>query len=358
MKKQIELLKKYGVSIYTIEGNKITTNGSLYLGSLQNTDKDFLKGTTINGSLDLSSLQNADKDFLKGTTINGSLHLRGLQNADKDFLKGTTINGFLDLRSLQNADKDFLKGTTINGSLYLSSLQNADKDFLKGTPINGSLDLSSLQNADKDFLKGTTINGFLYLGSLQNTDKDFLKGTTINGSLDLSSLQNADKDFLKGTTINGILYLGSLQNADKVRSNPKQLKEGYDAKRGYCFYDGVLSKVKSVKDVKGYTVFTLAYGFLVKKGKYTAHGNTVKKSIQDLEFKIVSEKLKKSPIKKDTVITIQYYRLITGACELGVKQWMSNNKMIKESYKASELLPILEKTNAYGLDKFKSLITF
>jgi len=316
-KKQIELLKKYGVTNYTVT---VTENGLI----------------TINGYLDLSSLTSADKDFLKGTTINGSLDLSSLTSADKDFLKGTTINGYLDLSSLTSADKDFLKGTTINGYLDLSSLTSADKDFLKGTTINGYLDLRSLTSADKDFLKGTTINGYL----------------------DLRSLTSADKDFLKGTTINGYLDLRSLTSADKIRKNTKQLESGYNQKKGYCFFDGVLSKVKNVSEKSGYTIFTLAYGFLVKKGRFTAHGNTVKKSIQDLEFKIVVQKLKKAPIKKDTIITIQYYRLLTGACEMGVKSWMQNNNMTKEKYKASELLPILEKTNAYGVEKFKQLITW
>lgn len=63
------------------------------------------------------------------------------------------------------------------------------------------------------------------------------------------------------------------------------------------------------------------------------------------------------PIKEDTILTIQYYRLLTGACEFGVKEWMSSNN-INEGITAKELLPILEKTNAYGLSKFKQLITF
>jgi len=37
---------------------------------------------------------------------------------------------------------------------------------------------------------------------------------------------------------------------------------------------------------------------------------------------------------------------------------MEQNKITKEEIKAGELLKLLEKTNAYGLDRFKSLITF
>ena len=361
MNKQIELLNKYHITNYSIsDKGQITINGYLSLRSLQACDKDFLKGTTINGGLSLNSLQACDKDFLKGTTINGSLYLNSLQACDKDFLKGTTINGYLDLNSLQACDKDFLKGTTINGYLSLRSLQACDKDFLKGTTINGYLYLRSLQACDKDFLKGATINGSLDLHSLQACDKDFLKGTTINGGLYLNSLQACDKDFLKGTTINGCLYLCSLQACDKdlLENNVKKLKVGYNKKGEYCFFDGILSKVKSVKKTKGYIIYTTPFGYVAQKGKLAAHGDTVKKSIIDLVFKKNVDKLKKTPINKDTVITRQYYRAITGACESGMKQWMMSNGIEKEKIKAMDLLPMLKKTNAFGFNKIKSLVTF
>ena len=193
---------------------------------------------------------------------------------------------------------------------------------------------------------------------------------TINGDLDLRSLTSADKDFLKGTTINGYLYLRSLTSADKdfLKGNVKQLKECYDKEEGYCFFDGILSKVLKVSIKKEYTIYTTPFDFVAQKGKYTAHGKTVKKAIQDLEFKIISEKLKKEPITKDTEFTVKYYRLLTGACDSGVRSWMQQNDIdfkvdgddtveIKPM-KAVDLLPLLEKSNAYGIEKIKSLITF
>ena len=216
------------------------------------------------------------------------------------------------------------------------------------TTINGSLDLRSLTSADKDFLKGTTINGDLYLSSLTSADKDFLKGTTINGYLDLRSLTSADKDFLKG--------------------NVKKLITGYNKKAGYCFFDGILSKVLSVHVRKEYTLYKTPFEFIAQKGEHTAHGKTIKKAISDVEFKIIAEKLKKEPIKEGTKFTVKYYRLLTGACDNGCRKWMQDNnipfKIVGEDtvevkpISAKELLPILEKSNAYGLEKIKSLITF
>ena len=205
-----------------------------------------------------------------------------------------------------------------------------------------------------------TINGYLDLYSLTSCDKDFLKNTTINGYLDLDSLTSCDKDFLKNTAIDGGLGLNSLTSCDKVilKSNVKQLTKGYNKEKGYCFFDGILSKVLSVKKTKGYKIYTTPFGFIAQKDDKAAHGTNIKKAIQDLEFKFVAEKLKNKPIKANTIITEQYYRMITGACEQGIRDWKMRNEINKEKMKAKDLLPLLEKTNAYGLSKFKELVRF
>ena len=96
---------------------------------------------------------------------------------------------------------------------------------------------------------------------------------------------------------------------------------------------------------------------MAESGKFYAHGKSIKQAVEDLQFKLISEKLKNEPINKDTVIDIKYYRLVTGACEFGVKSFIKSNGL-KDSYKAFELLPILESKHAYGVEKFKSLLTF
>jgi hypothetical protein len=197
----------------------------------------------------------------------------------------------------------------------------------------------------------------------------------------LRSLTSADKEFLKGTTINGYLDLSSLTSADKtiLKENVKQLKVGYNEQDGYCFFDGILTKVKSVTVKKEITIYTTSIGFVAQKGKFTAHGNTVKKAIQDLEFKIISEKLKKEPIKKDTKFTVNYYRMLTGACDEGVRSFMQSNNIsyailnkgtdkeetilvdenqVECTINAVELFKILEKSKPYGFEKFKQLCKF
>ena len=276
------------------------------------------------------------------------------------------INGGLYLNSLTSSDKDFLKGTTINGGLGLNALTSADKDFLKDTTINGWLSLESLTSADKDFLKDTKISGSLFLNSLRSADKDFLKDTTINGSLSLESLTSADKDFLKDTTINGCLCLNSLTSADKVSKNVKQLKEGYNANQGYCFFDGILSKVISTSTRNGVTIYKTPFDFVVQKGKLTAHSTTVKQGIIDINFKEYVATLTHKKLSLTDYISVELYRAITGACYGGIEGWLRQHNIgftsdngvpkLTKKTKLKTILPLLEQSNPYGFAKLQSLI--
>lgn len=68
-----------------------------------------------------------------------------------------------------------------------------------------------------------------------------------------------------------------------------------------------------------------------------------------------------------------HYRTVTGSCDRGVRAWMkernipftienegtSSERTVEvNKIKASELLPILRKTNAYGIERFEKLIAF
>ncbi|CDS93432.1 hypothetical protein BN1088_1431503 [Sphingobacterium sp. PM2-P1-29] len=130
----------------------------------------------------------------------------------------------------------------------------------------------------------------------------------------------------------------------------------------------VINKEGSSKGIKIYTGYVIQSihkdkavikdCYVAEKDNFYAHGETVKKAIGDLNFKIVSEKLKNEPIEADTIITVNHYRLVTGACELGTKAWMEQNNIQVDSIRADELLLLLRKTHAYGLERFERLVNF
>lgn len=126
----------------------------------------------------------------------------------------------------------------------------------------------------------------------------------------------------------------------------------------YIKADGIFTEVLK-KEGNVYTVRKLNTDkifYLVSNGSVHAHGDTVEAATEDFKFKLVQEKFKNDPITGDTIINVNYYRMMTGACKLGVEQWMKENNITVTEMKASELLVILEKTNAYGATKFKSLL--
>jgi hypothetical protein len=202
-----------------------------------------------------------------------------------------------------------------------------------------------------------TVGGDLYLRSVTSIPEGF--NPTVGGYLYLGSVTSIPEGF--NPTVGGGLYLSS-GNRYIGKQMPEIVLEWQDGK--YKKVDDIFCEFvnKNPRIVNGIEVFQLKkvnkkeFLFLAKQDSCYAHGSTLEKSIEDLKFKIMSDKLKKEPLKMDTVITRQYYRIITGACELGVDSWMNENKVTKEEITVRELLPILEKTNAYGLSNFKKVI--
>ena len=241
-----------------------------------------------------------------------------------------TIKTFCDKHNI--TENHFLGVDKIEGSLYLSSLTSIPEGF--NPTCGGSLDLGSLTSIPEGF--NPTCGGYLDLRSLTSIPEGF--NPTCGGSLYLGSLKGKQPSYTQYN--NEILswQKGKYISADNMFCEVIHKK-------------GNIYKVKEIGNDKTF--------YIVSDGKSThSHGDSLKKAKEDLEFKLISETLKKEPINADTMIDVNRYRLVTGACEFGVKQWMEQNGIKKDKIKASELLPLLEKTNAYGFEKFKKLITF
>ena len=156
-----------------------------------------------------------------------------------------------------------------------------------------------------------------------------------------------------------------LDNDTLTKLSIKQQKYNIQTVDGYCYIIETLKKRNDITIYSGGNLVNIKDGaikiepcYVAEKDNYTAHGNTIKLAVKDLQFKIIAEKLKKEPINADTIITVEYYRIITGACQAGIEFWLKENNIKKKSYTAAKLLPILEDTQAYGVETFKNLCTF
>ena len=184
------------------------------------------------------------------------------------------------------------------------------------------------------------INGHLYLSSLTAIPDGF--NPTVGGDLDLNGLWVESKN----------------KPTKKIITSKNKLLFWQDGKyvSADLMFTEVLSKKGNVYRVR--KVHSQKEFYLVTNGEFHAHGETAEKAKEDFRFKLMADKLKNEPINADTIVSIKHFRLVTGACEFGTKSWLDQNNIKVDAMKASDLLPLLEKTNAFGLEKFKKHITF
>ena len=86
------------------------------------------------------------------------------------------------------------------------------------------------------------------------------------------------------------------------------------------------------------------YYCIESDGTYS-HGRTIKEAKESLLYKIKDrDKSKYSTWTMDTKITkrqaIESYRVITGACELGVRRFVNQHGKLKAKYTVSEVIKI------------------
>jgi hypothetical protein len=199
------------------------------------------------------------------------------------------------------------------------------------------------------------------------TENQFLGVETVGGSLDLQNLTSIPDGF--NPTVGDYLDLGNLTMDVSTKPYGNPILSWENGK--YILCDRISTEVLSKK--KGhYFVRKLDSKekmHIITDGENThSHGKSLKQANEDLQFKIASKKLKNTPIQEDSLLTVKHYRLITGAGDAGVRDFMNRNSLgfevingeTKEinTVKAKDLLPLLIKNKAYGIEKFKSLIVF
>lgn len=124
--------------------------------------------------------------------------------------------------------------------------------------------------------------------------------------------------------------------------------------------DGIATFLYNSKTIAGFEVFkgeffnTKKLCYVAKKGDFTAHGKTSKKSVEDVNFKFLQanldvEKLV-NEIKEKGFMSVIDFRLITGACELGCKNFL-NEKGIANIKELPLFDAIFLIRNQFGWDR-------
>ena len=252
-----------------------------------------------------------------------------LEYSDGKFIYGD----WLDLRSTPIASLP--DNLTVGGWLDLS-----------GTPITSLPD-------------NLTVGGGLDLRGTGITSLP--DNLTVGGSLDLCG--TGITSLPDNLTVGGRLLLGCTGITDTSKVNRKfevDLVRKIWANSKYIKADGIFSEklrhrgnVWEVrKIVGGETFFIVTDGH----GKY-AHGTTIREAKQDLMYKIANrDKSEYEHLNLDSELTfeeaIECYRVITGACSFGTKDFVENHLTEKkEKYTIREMIALTD--GRYGNKTFE-----
>lgn len=264
----------------------------------------------------------------EGLIIGGSLYLgdtkitslpEGLIVGDSLYLEGTKI-------------KSFPEGLIIGGSICLEGTEIIS--LPKGLTVGGTLDLRYTKITSLP--EGLTVGGHLFIEDEKITSLH--NNLTVGGVIYIRNTKAIDVSMSKGTT--PTLY--------KWR-NGKYIKcDGIFNE--VVSHHGNVYKVKDIGKTKEY--YLVGDG----NGKW-AHGNTIKEAKMDLLYKISErDKSKYKGLTLDSVLSyeeaIECYRVITGACSAGTKEFCENELTEKkEYYSIKEIISLTEWK--YGSIEFK-----
>ena len=216
--------------------------------------------------------------------------------------------------------------------------------------IEGSLGLKSLTSIPDGF--NPTVGGYFNLNSLTSIPDGF--NPTVGGSLDLKYLTSIPDGF--NPTVGGSL----VSNLD-IRHKPLPTDHVFTWQDGkYIKVDGIFCEVVShrgnvyhVKRVNSDNIF-----YIVQEGNNFAHGETLTEARESLIYKITerdTSKFKDLDVKESRKVSelINLYRVITGACEFGVKAFIKRTELdVNKEYSINEIIELTK--SEYGHEKFKT----
>jgi hypothetical protein len=322
------------------EGFNPTVGGWLDLRNSTSIPEGF--NPTVGGSLNLESLTSIPEGFNPIVGLN--LFLNSLISIPEGF--NPTVGGNLLLNKLTSIPEGF--NPTVGVSLDLRNLTSIPEGF--NPTVGGDLDLHSLISIPEGF--NPTVGGSLLLNKLTSIPEGF--NPTVGGYLDLPSLTSIPEGF--NPTVGGYLYLpeGLTCNYTKL---PKNHKFSWQDEK-YISVDGIFTEVVKqkgniyhVKKLNNDKVF-----YLITDGEKWSHGDTLKEAKMDLVYKVTNKtKDDYKLLTLNSVLTFEEavvcYRVITGACSFGVKDFVKN-KLVKIE-KEYSVETIIEKTiGCYGNESF------
>jgi hypothetical protein len=273
-------------------------------------------------------------------TIDGTLDLRGTDIEDISNVEA--IGGSVYVSAGAKLDAAAL--TSIGGSVYVSAGAKLDAAAL--TSIGGYVYVREKATFDAAAL--TSIGGYVYVSAGAKLDAAAL--TSIGGSVDVREKATFDAAALTDTgeiIFNGKMFGQTFKRFDGIGAIVISEKKKGEITITFC---------RKSNMVKG--KFLGEKFYVASNGKQNAHGKTILLATQELAFKTGNRDISQfKNIKMTTVKTPDewafIYRMVTGACQYGVQQFMGRHTL-KEKYTLSEIIKMT--TGAYGGDRFATFM--
>ena len=299
------------------------------MGSRLTLDKAKQMMEKSGGSLDLRGTQITS--LPDNLTVGGSLDLRGTQITSLP--DNLTVGGWLDLSGTQITSLP--DNLTVGGWLDLRGTQITS--LPDNLTVGGSLDLSGTQITSLP--DNLTVGGWLNLSGTQITSLP--DNLTVGGGLDLRGTQIRDKR--------------------KRQWKVKRLNDGEYKPGKYLYADGILTHIKSTKNVSEYTLYIgkIKGRNVVGDGKNYAHCSNFRDGIADLKFKEAADRGadqflgmdmdKKIPLEDCKTM----YRIITGACRQGTEAFaesLHSAGKLQDSYTIREMIAVTK--GQYNAESF------
>ena len=246
----------------------------------------------------------------------------------------------------------------MNKQQFLKLTGLTENQFLGIDEIGGNLYPRSVTSIPEGF--NPTVGGYLDLRSLTSIPEGF--NPTVGDSLDLRSVTSIPEGF--NPTVGGNLYLQNVtsipEGFNKSDFEYKDIPFLSWQNEKFILVDGIFTEVISKKSnvylVKKINQDKQFYIVTDGNGKY-AHGDTVQQAKEDLIYKITNKN--KDDFKHLTLESvlsfekaIEAYRVITGACSFGVKDFIQNSNIESKDYSIKQMIELTQ--GKYGNETFKA----
>ena len=271
----------------------------------------------------------------------------------EQFYGREVYKGRLDLREVTKLPKGF--NPTVGGSLDLRSLIEVPKGF--NPTVGGYLDLSSVTELPEGF--NPTVGGYLDLWNVKKLPEGF--NPTVGGDLYLRSLTELPEWYITNK-VKYSIFLKDYKSVEVYNKKDTDFLSWCNGK--YIKADGIFTEVVSHKGnvwkVKRLNTDKIFYLITDGNGNYS-HGVSIQEAKADLLYKTTNRN--KEDYKDLTLGSelsyeeaIICYRVITGACSFGTRDYVKNRlPKKKETYTIGEIIELTK--GEYRNNIFESFFT-